>query len=135
MKTPEALRAELEAISKDSFSVFLYVGFDNSSIVLNLYRPTGEVLADGGLVYERDPNFLRLLKEAIANGGVPIGWCRLKSKKSVGDTVELGPLQDNENESWAYEYLKGFFTDEEKKRYKACAQFYLVYPDGGLVEI
>jgi hypothetical protein len=115
MKTPEELVEELELAAKDSFGMGLFVGFEDSSIVLALYHKT-EVLPDGRVVYERDPNFLSVLKEAIANGGVPIGWSRLKTKDRAGDIVELGALQDHQKETWVYEYLMHFFTLEAKER-------------------
>jgi hypothetical protein len=126
------LLEELELVAQGSFGVCLFVGFEDSSIVLPLYRDT-EVLPDGCVVYERDPNLLPLLKEAIANGGVPIGWYRLKTKETVDDTVELGPLQDHQGEPWAYKYLQHWFSPEDKKLYKA--KYYLVYPDGHFLDI
>jgi hypothetical protein len=126
------LLEELELVAHGSFGVCLFVGFEDSSIVLRLYRPT-EVLPDGCVVYERDPNLLPLLKEAIANGGVPIGWCRLKTKDTAGDIVELGPLQDHQEEPWAYNYLKHWFSPEDKKLSKA--KYYLLYPDGHFLDI
>ena len=134
VKTPEELLQELELVAKDSFGVCLFVGFQDSSIVLPLYHKI-EVLPDGRAVYERDPNFLSLLKEAIANGGVPIGWYRLKTKETAGDIVELGPLQDHQKEPWAYNYLMHFFSLEDKKRYKEVAKVYVVYPDGNRMDI
>jgi hypothetical protein len=126
------LHEELELVAEGSFGVCLFVGFEDSSIVLPLYRDT-EVLPDGCVIYERNPNLLPLLKEAIANGGVPIGWYRLKTKETVGDTVELGPLQDHQGELWAYKYLQHWFSPEDKKLHKA--KYYLVYPDGNTLEI
>jgi len=81
----------------------------------------------------KDPNLLPLLKEAIANGGVPIGWYRLKTKETAGDTVELGALQDRQKEPWAYKYLMHFFSPNDKKLSKA--KYYLVYPDGNILDI
>lgn len=127
MKTPEELLEELELVAKDSFGVHLLVGFEDSSVVLSLYHDT-EVLPDGRVVYERDPKFLPLLKEAVVNGGVPIGWYRLKT----GDTVELGPLQDQQDEPWVYRYLTDFF---DKKDSKHGTKYFLVYPDGHVSDI
>jgi hypothetical protein len=131
VKTPEELVEELELAARDSFAVSLFVGFEDSSILLPLYHST-EVLPDGRVVYERDPNFLSVLKEAIANGGVPIGWYRLKTKETAGDIVELGPLH-HQKEPWVYEYLMHFFSLQDKERYKA--KYYLVYPDGDVLDI
>ena len=130
MKTPEEVVQELESAMKGSFGIDLFVGFDHSSLVLDLHSAT-EVLPDGRVQYERNPEFLSLLKEAMANGGVPIGWYRLKTRETVGDVVELGPLQDQQEEAWVYEYLKHFFDHEDKKG----AKYYLVYPDGDLLDI
>lgn len=134
MKTPEELVEELELTAKDSFGLCLFVSFQDSSIVLSLYHAT-EVLPDGRVVYERDPNFLSVLKEATANGGVPIGWSRLKTKNTAGDIVELGPLQERENEPWVYEYLTHFFSIEDKERSQEGTKYYLVYPDGNVLDI
>jgi hypothetical protein len=134
VKTPEELVEELELAAEDSFGMSLFVGFEDSSIVLPLYHQT-EVLPDGRVVYKRDLNFLALLKEAIANGGVPIGWSRLKTKWSAGDIVELGPLQDHQKEPWAYEYLMHFFSLEAKQGSKEGTKYYLVYPDGNILDI
>lgn len=134
MKTPEELVEELELAAKDSFGVHLFVGFEDSSIVFDLYHKT-EVLPDGRVVYERDPNFLSLLKEAIANGGVPIGWYRLKTKDTAGDIVELGALEHHHKEPWVYEYLMHFFSLKERERFKEDTKYYLVYPDGDVLDI
>ena len=131
MKTPEELLDELESVARGSFGVCLFVGFQDSSIVLSLYRET-EVLPDGCVIYERDSNFLPLLKEAMANGGVPIGWYRLKTKHKAGDTVELGALQDRQKEPWVYKYLMHFFGPEDRKK---GTKYYLVYADGGVLDI
>ena len=71
---------ELELAAKDSLGVRLFVGFEDSSIVLPLYHAT-EVLPDGRVVFERDPNFLSVLKEAIANGGVPSDGLVVRPRK------------------------------------------------------
>src|ERR1035438_9624289 len=102
MKTPEELVQELELAAEGSLCLYLFVGFEDTSIILSLYQDT-EVLPDGRVVSERDPNFRSLLKEAIDHGGVPIGWYRLKTKEAACDLVELGPLQDRQKEPWVHE--------------------------------
>ena len=121
----------MKQVAEGSFGVSLFVGFEDSSIVLQLYHRR-EGLPDGRVVYETDPNFVSLLKDAIANGGVPIGWVRLKTKKTAGDTVELWPLKDRQREAWVYEYLKHFYGLEDRKD---GAKYYLVYPDGNALDI
>jgi hypothetical protein len=133
MKTAEEILEELELVAKDSIGAFLFVVFEDNSIILSLYDAT-EVLPDGRVVCEIDPKFLSLLKEAIDNGGVPIGWYRLKSEKRAGDIVELGALQE-QNEPWVYDYLRYFFTREDKKHYKEGTRYFLVYPDGLVSDI
>jgi hypothetical protein len=130
VKTPEEILEEMELVSQGSLGAHLFIGFENSSIVLSLYHDT-EVLPDGRMVYEIDPNFVPLLKDAIANGGVPIGWYRQKTHKTAGDVVELGALQDRQTEPWVYRYLMHFFNPEDKKH----AKYYLVYPAGNVVDI
>jgi hypothetical protein len=132
VKTPEELLEELELVSEgSSFPVHLFVTFQDNSIILNLYHAT-KALPDGSVIYEREPNFLSLLKDAIANGGVPVGWYRLKSKKTAGDTVELGVLQDQQKEPRAYKYLMDLFASTDKE---GGTRFYIVYPDGGVLDI
>lgn|GEM_PF-4813938 len=131
MKTPEELLEELTRVSEGFFGVSLFVGFEDSSIVLQLHHRT-EVLPNGNIVYEVDPNFLPTLKEAISNGGVPIGWQRMKSKNAPGDVVELGPLQDQQKQPWVYRYLMHFYDPRDKKD---GTKFYLVYPDGNVLDI
>jgi hypothetical protein len=101
---------------------------------LDLHHAT-EILQDGRVVYEKDPKFLSLLKEAIANGGAPIGWYRLKTVETAGDIVELGPLQDNQEEPWVFDYLMHFFSPEDKERSKGRTKYHLVYPDGSVLDI
>jgi hypothetical protein len=131
MKTPAEIFEEMKQVAEGCFGASLFVGFEDSSIILKLHHRT-EVLSDGRVVYEIDPNFVPLLKDAIANGGVPIGWHRLKTRKTAGDTVELGPLQDQQREAWVYEYLKHFYGREDRKD---GARYYLVYPDGNALDI
>lgn len=132
LKTPEELVKELESVAADSsFPVHLFVAFEDSSILLNLYHHT-ETLSEGSRVYERDQNFLSMLKDAIANGGNPVGWYRVKTTKTAGDTVEMGVLEDHQNEPWAYEYLKGLCTSKDRTD---GTRFYIVYPDGGVLDI
>jgi hypothetical protein len=49
MKTPEEILEEMEIVGEGSFGVSLFVGFEDSSIILELYRRT-EVLPDGCVV-------------------------------------------------------------------------------------
>jgi hypothetical protein len=131
MKTPEEILEELELICKGSLGAHLFVGFEDSSVVLDVYQTT-EVLPDGRVVYEINPKFLSLLREAVVNGGVPIGWYRLNAKTKEGGIVELGPLEDHQNEPWVYKYLTHFFGKKESN--DGC-KYFLVYPDGRLLDI
>jgi hypothetical protein len=138
LKSPEELMVELEAIDHRrgyAGSISLFVGFENSSVVLKFYR-RGEVLADGNIVCERDPNFLPRLIEVMHQGGTPIGWSRMFKDKVAGHyVIELGVTEDNQDAAWAYNYLKYFYTSESRKEFKEGTKFYLFYPDGSILDI
>lgn len=85
MRAIKELITELEENAKGHNSTALIIGFESSTIF---------VKAD-------DPNRLQLLEQAIAFGGEPVGWYRLKAGE-----LEMGVLQDYSDEEWVHEYLK-----------------------------
>lgn len=90
MRTTEDLIMELEENAKGYAVAALVIGFESTTVF---------VMAD-------DPNRLRLLNEAVALGGEPVGWYR----RNVGH-LEMGPLLEYEHEDWVHEYLKALGDD------------------------
>jgi hypothetical protein len=53
-----------------------------------------------------NPNRSRLLEEAIAFGGEPVGWYRFKDGK-----LEMGTFQEYGNKEGAHEHLNALLVD------------------------
>jgi hypothetical protein len=84
MKTAEELIIELEENAKGYALTALIVGFESSTI----------------FVMANDPSRLQRLSEAIGLGGEPVGFYRFNTGR-----IEMGPLQEYEQERWVHEYL------------------------------
>jgi len=88
MRTTVELILELEHNAEGYEKAALIVGFENTTVFIEV----------------DNPRRLELLNEAIKQGGEPVGWYRFRA----GD-LQLGPLQEYENEDWAHKYLETLF--------------------------
>lgn len=136
--TPEDIQKELWTVS-NGFDIYLFVAFgEDSSIPIALYRGDVE-LSPREYLTGPNPDFLPVLREAIALGGIPIGWVRLiknvpEDGSAVEEIVELGSLQDMREEKYVYDYLLEFVDAGRKKNF-TDSKFRMVQPDGSVLDL
>jgi hypothetical protein len=90
MKTAEEYITELDSQGKQTI---LYVGFKDTTVA----------------VQSTDPQRLRILREAMANGGVPFAFARLRP-----GAVEMGLLPEYEGDEHLLGVLKQLQAELEK---------------------
>lgn len=98
MRSTEDLISELEQESKAHFTCSIAIGFADTSIFI---RST-------------DANRLRLLNEAITNGGIPLGLI-LVDKLPGTVTVTHRIYPEYASEEQATEYMDGLMAGIEKQ--------------------